>query len=206
MGWFLIDLGGACADALGGRCGVVVGRDPAGGGQGAARRSRQARRATLGLGVVGADRGAVGAGAGGGCPVRAVWAAVDRDGELRAVDGDQAPLRVGVRDVDAGGLRLDPPAAVLPVWALTAAAGRVHGPQAHAPIAGRGGARAHAAGDCEGQAGEAVSAAGGADRRDRGRSRYQVSDRRRAGRRRGQGAGAGGTASSQRRSMRSAPR
>ena len=42
MSWLVIDLGGACAEDERGRRGVVVGRDPASGGQGAARRSPDA--------------------------------------------------------------------------------------------------------------------------------------------------------------------
>ena len=90
---------------------------------------------------------------------------------LRAVDGAQAPFRVGVRDVDARGVGLDPSAAVLPDRVDRAGAGRVDGAQADPPVGRRGGARALARADTESQAGEAVPAAGGADRLDRGRSR-----------------------------------
>ncbi len=107
----------------------------------------------------------------------------DRDGNVRAVDDRQAPLRLGVRDVDAGGVGLDPSAPLLPDRDERPGAGRVDGPQADPPTRGGGRARDHARADSEGQAGEAVPAQGGADRLDRCGSRREVSDRRGAGRR-----------------------
>ena len=71
------------------------------------------RRGVPGDGPVGVDRGA----------------ADDRDGDLRAVDGAQAALPVGVSDVGGGGVGLDSSAAVLPDLAVRAGAGRVDGPQ-----------------------------------------------------------------------------
>ena len=124
---------------------------------------------------------------------RGAGASDDRDGDVCAVDDRQAPLGVGVRDVDAGSVGLDPSAAVLPDRDDRPGAGRVDGAQAHPPAGCGGGARDHARGDCEGQAGEAVPAAGGADRLDRDRGRRALADRRRAGRGRRQGAGPGGT-------------
>src|SRR6516165_2444097 len=103
----MIDLGGVSADAVRRWCGVVVGRAVAGGGAGSARRSGPAGRAALGSGVAGADRDPLGAGAAGGQPVLRSGAAVAGFGVLRAADGDEAPLWLGVRDVDAGGGGLD---------------------------------------------------------------------------------------------------
>jgi hypothetical protein len=65
--------------------------------------------------------------ASGGEQVLGSGAAVAGDGDLRAVDGAQAPERVGVRDVDARGLGLDPSAAVLSAGPHRAGAGRVDG-------------------------------------------------------------------------------
>ena len=74
-----------------------------------------------------------------------------------------------------------------------AGAGRVDGPQAHSAARRRDGERAHARVDREGDQGEAVPAAGGADRLDGRGGRRQVSDRRGAGVGRGEVAGAGGS-------------
>ncbi len=107
MRWFMIDFGGVCADTLGAWGGVVVGRDLAGGGAGSTRRSGGAGRAARRSGVAGADCAAVGArsvGHGGAFADRGP--ADDPDGHPRAVDGDQASLRLGVRDADAGGVGL----------------------------------------------------------------------------------------------------
>ena len=54
----------------------------------------------------------------------------DRDGDLRAVDGAQAALSVGVSDVGGGGVGLDSSAPVLSDLADRAGAGRVDGAQA----------------------------------------------------------------------------
>ena len=169
-----------------------MGRAFAGGGAGAARRSGPAGRALVRSGAAGTDRDPVGARASGGQQVLGSGAAVAGDGDLRAIDGAQAPLRVGVRDVDARGVGLDPSAALLSAGTHRAGARRVDGAQAHAPARGGGGAPAHPGADPESQAGEAVSSARGADRFDCGGGRHSVSDRFGAGGRRGQGAGAGG--------------
>ena len=193
MRGFMSDLGGVSADAVRGRCGVVVGRAVARGGAGVARRSGAAGRVVVRSAAAGADRDPVAAGAGGGQPVCRSWAAVGGDRDLRALDGAQAPLWVGLRDVDARGVGLDPSAALLPAGAHRASAGRVDRAQAHPPAGARGGASALPRADSEGPAGEAVSSAGGADRLDRGRGRHSLSDRLGAGGRRGQGAGPGGS-------------
>ena len=169
-----------------------MGRTAARGGAGVARRSGAPGRAALRSGAAGADRAAVGAGAGRDQPVLGSWAAVAGDGDLRAVDGAQAPVRVGVRDVDARGIGLDPSAALLPAGTDRAGARRVDRAQVDAPAGARGGAPALARVDWEGPAREALSSAGGADRLDRGRGRHSLSDRLGAGGRRGQGAGPGG--------------
>ena len=75
---------------------------------------------------------------------------------------------------------------------LGAGAGRVDGPEAHPADRGGDGVGADARVDREGDAGEAVSAAGGADRLDGDRGGCEVSDRRGVGLERGAGAGAGG--------------
>jgi len=131
-------------------------------------------------GAVAADRAAVGAGAGAGEPILRSWAAVDADGDLRAVDGAQASMWVGVRDVDARGVGLHSLAALLSVGIVRAGGGRVDCAQADAPVGAGGGARAPARADSEGKAGEALSSPGGADRLDRGRGRCPLSVRRRA--------------------------
>ena len=87
---------------------------------------------------------------------------------------------------------------------LGAGAGRVDGAQAHAPDRRGDGGGADARVDRQGDAGEAVSAAGGADRLDGDRGRHQVSDRRGAGLARRAGAGPGGSQAGQSWSGRSA--
>ena len=178
MSWFLIDLGGARAEVASDGRGVVVGRDPAGGGQGAAPGSGGAGPAALRPGAAFADRGAVGAAAGRGGTAGGTGTADDRDGDLRALDDRQASLRVGVRDSRAGSLRLAAPAPLLSDRDDRAGAGRVDGPRADPPTWGGGRARDHARADLKGQAGEAVQASRGADRLDRRGSRREVSDRR----------------------------
>ena len=145
------------------------------------QRSRPSGRAAGRSRAARADRGAVGAAAGRERRLRRAGASDDRDGNVRAVDDRQAPLRLGVRDVDAGGVGLDPSAPLLPDRDERPGAGRVDGPQADPPTRGGGRARDHARADSEGQAGEAVQAAGGADRLDRCGSRRELSDRRGAG-------------------------
>ena len=143
-------------------------------------------------GLLGADRGAVGAAAGRDRLLLRAGASDDRDGNVRAVDDRQAPLRLGVRDVDAGGVGLDPSAPFLPDRDERPGAGRVDGAQADPPAGRGGGARDHARADLQGPAGEAVPAAGGADRLDRCRGRRALSDRRGAGGRWRAGACQGG--------------
>src|SRR5512144_1221368 len=117
MGFSIIGEG-AGADAVRGSGGVVVGRGFAGRGARAAGRSRGARSAAERSRVVGADHGAVRAGAGGGTVGDRGWAADDRDGDLRALDGAQAALPLGVPDAGRRGVGLDPSAAVLPGLAV----------------------------------------------------------------------------------------
>ena len=105
-----------------------------GGGQGSARRSRPPGRATQRPGVAGADRCAVGTAAGRDRGLARARASHDRDGELRALDDRQAPLRVGIRDVDAGGVGLAALAAVLSDRDDRAGAGRVDGSQVDPPV------------------------------------------------------------------------
>src|SRR5881227_2954261 len=114
MSWLLIDLEGTRADDVGVRDGVVVGRDPAGGGQGPARRSRPPGRAAGRSWAAGADRRSMGAAARRDRGRRGAGASDDRDGDVCAVDDRQAPLRLGVRDGDAGGVGLAAPAPLLP--------------------------------------------------------------------------------------------
>ena len=127
-------------------------------------------------GVVGADRV--------GLAARSArsWSPDDLDGHVRAVDGDQAAHRLGVRDVGAGGVGLDASAQVLSDRVGGAGAGRVDGAQAR--LVGSGPEVVNEitrGGDREGQAGEAVSSAGGEDRLDRGGGRRALSDRFGAG-------------------------
>ena len=169
---FKVDLGGADADA--GRCRgrAAVGRAFAAGGQAAAGRSGGLGRAAQRPGAVVADRRALGA-------ERArARSAVDRDRDLRAPDGDQAPLRLGLRDAGARGVRLDSLAALLPARTRRPGARRVDGAQAHAPARARGRERDRARVDRQGDAGEAVLRQGGEDRLDRDRGRRPLSDRR----------------------------
>ena len=130
--------------------GVLVGRGAAGRGAGAARRSRAAGSGAVRFGVVVPDR----PGVGGGCA--GAGAAVDRDGDVRAVDGDQAAHRLGVRDAGPGGVGLAASAAVLSDRDRSAGAGRVDGPQARPPARRGGGAGDHQDGDREGAARDAV--------------------------------------------------
>jgi hypothetical protein len=193
MSGFRIDLEGACAEHVSVRGGVVVGRDPAGGGEGSARRSRSPGRAAQRSGAVSADRCAVGAAAGRDWGLVGAGASDDRDGNVCAADDRQAPLGVGVRDVDAGGVGLDPSAAVLSDRDDRAGAGRVDGAQADTPARCGGGARDHARVDRQGAAGEAVPAAGGEDRLDRRGSGRALADGLRPRRGRRQSARPGGT-------------
>ena len=193
MSGFVIDLEGARVDDSGVRDGVVVGRDPAGGGEGSARRSRPPGRATQRPGVAGADRCAVGPAAGRDRGLVRARASHDRDRELRAVDDRQAPLRVGIRDVDAGGVGLAALAAVLSDRDDRAGARRVDGSQVDPPAGCGGGARDHTRTDSKGQAGEAIPASGGADRLDRRGGRRPLADGLRPRRGRRQSARQGGT-------------
>ncbi len=140
--------------------GVLVGRgaaDPgagAAGGSGAAG-SGAARRGAVEAG--GASVGVLGARA---------WPSVDLDRDVRAVDGDQAAHGLGLRNADAGGLRLAAPAALLPDRARSACAGGVHGQKASPQAGCRGRARDHQGGDLQGPARDAFPCAGGEDRLD----------------------------------------
>src|SRR5215210_712728 len=114
MGVFLVR--GADGAAIGGRAGGdVVGRGAAGRGPAAARGSGGAGRGAVRSGAAGADHGALaprGSADGAGGAER--WASDDRDRDLRAVDGAQAPLWLGLSDTDGRGLRFDSSAALLP--------------------------------------------------------------------------------------------
>ena len=116
-----------------------------------------------------------------------------RAGDVRAVDGAQAALPVGVPDAGRGGVGLDSSAQVLPDLAERAGAGRVDGPQAHPVDRCGDGVGDDTRADRGGVPREAVSTAGGADRLDRDRGGCEVSDRRGVGVERGAGAGAGGS-------------
>jgi hypothetical protein len=164
--------GRECADALVWAGGVAVGRGVADRGARVAGGSRGAGCAGVGSGAAGADRGALAArgrrdtagGADG-------WAADDRDRDLRALDGAQAALSVGISDADGRGVGLDSPAALLSDRAVGAGARRVDDPQADRADRGRDGRRAHARVDRQGDARAALPRAGGADRLDGGRGR-----------------------------------
>ncbi len=189
---FLVERG-VHADALGRAAGVPVGRRVALGGQGVARGSGGAGRGAVRSRVVVAVGGALAAGVSGHGPVGVDrWQADDRVGDLRAVDGAQAALSVGVQDAGGGGVRLDSSAPVLSDLADRAGAGRVDGAQARAADRCGDGGGVDARVDREGNAGEAVSGAGGEDRLDGDRSRCEVSDRHGAGLERCEAAGAGG--------------
>ena len=82
------------------------------------------------------------------------------------LDGAQTALPVGVSHVGGGGVGLDSPAAVLPDLVDRAGARRVDGAQAGASDRRGDGGGVDARDDREGVPGEAVSAAGGADRFD----------------------------------------
>ncbi len=166
--------------------GVLVGRGVAGRGAGAARGSRSSGWGAVGSAVAGADRGCMGAGRAGS------WAPVDLDGDLRAVDGDQAAHWLGLRDAGAGGLRLAASAAVLSDRDRSACAGRVDGPQARPPAGRRGRAGDHQGGDREGPARDAFPCAGGEDRLDGRGGRHPLPVRRDARLARRQGARARG--------------
>src|ERR671923_1011018 len=115
VGGFLVDQGGACADARGFAGGVAVGRVVAGRGAGVAGGPGPAGRAAARPGAAVADRAPLAAGGGGGGPLGdGSWAAVDSDGDLCAVDGGQAAHGLGLRDAGAGGVGLAAPAALLP--------------------------------------------------------------------------------------------
>ena len=190
---FLVERG-VHADALGGSAGVPVGRRVAGRGQGAAGGSGGVGCAVVRSGVVVADRGAVASGVradrqvgvDGGSPD-------DRVGDLHPVDGAQAALSVGVSDVGGGGVGLDSSAAVLPDRVDRADAGRVDAAAVDQADRVRDRGRVDTRVGREGDQGEAVSSAGGADRLDRRGGRCEVPDGCGAGLERGQGAGSGGS-------------
>src|SRR5215207_11014124 len=154
---FLVERG-VHAEALGVAAGVAVGRVAAGGGEGAAGGSGGAGCAVGRSGAVVAVGGALAAG------VRADRAggvergpADDPAGDVRAVDGAQAALSVGVPDAGGGGVGLDSSAPLLTDLAERAGAGRVDGAQADAADRCRDGVGADARVDRAGDAGEAVS-------------------------------------------------
>ena len=150
-------------------------------------------RAAVRSGVVVAAGGALAARVPGDGPVGVDGGAPDdRAGDVRQVDGAQAALPVGVPDAGRGGVGLDSSASVLSDQPGRAGAGRVDGPQAHQADRRGDGVGDDARADRQGDAGEAVSAAGRADRLDRDRGGCEVPDRRGAGVERGAGAGARG--------------
>src|ERR1022692_2954469 len=125
-------------EAGGGAGRVVVGRGCADRGARVAGRFGGVGCAVARPGVVGADRGVLGVRGGGGPREREPWASDDRDRDLRALDGDQAPHGLGVRDAGTRGLRLAAPAALLSDRARRARAGGVDGPQTDASVGWRG--------------------------------------------------------------------
>jgi hypothetical protein len=160
------------ADARGRAGGVLVGRGAADRGARAARRSRRAGSSALGFVVAVPDRPGVGAGCAG------AWPAVDLDGDVRAVDGDQAAHWLGVRDAGAGGLGLVASAAVLSDRDRSAGPGRVNGPKARPPARRECRPGDHQDGDREGPARDQVQRPGGEDRLDGHRGRRSLSVRR----------------------------
>lgn len=172
---------------------VSLGRGAAGGGPRAARGFGEHRRAVERSSPARADRRAL---AQRGRRARSrrerSWAPDDRDGHLRSPDGGQAPLRLGLRDPDQGGLRLAAPAQLLRAFDLSPRPGRVDGPQAHPAPGLRGGRRDHPHGDRQGGSRAALLTAGRADRLDRDRGRRPLSLRRDARPAGSAGAGAPG--------------
>ena len=170
-----------------------MGRVVAGRGEGVARGSGGVGCAVGRPGVVVAVGGALAARVPGDGPVGVDGGASDdRAGDVRQVDGAQAALPVGVPDAGGGGVGLDSSAPVLPDQPGRAGAGRVDGPQAHQADRGRDGGGDDARVDRQGDAGEAVSAAGGADRLDRDRGGCALPDRRGVGLQRRARPGQGG--------------
>jgi hypothetical protein len=170
-----------------------VGRRVAGRGEGVARRSSGVGCAVGRPRVAVAARGALARRVPGDRPAGVDrGTADDRARDVRAVDGAQAAVSVGLPDLGGGGVGLDPSAQVLPDLVVRSGAGRVDGAQADAadrPGDGRGDdTRANR----EGDAGEAVPPARGADRLDGDRGRCEVSDGCGIGLERRQGAGPGG--------------
>src|SRR5215207_8553169 len=104
-------IGGSDAEAAGRPGGEFMGRGAAGEAARVAGGSREDRRAVARREAAGADQGA--------------WAADAPDAELCAADGAQAPLRLGLRDAGAGGVRLAAPAPLLPDPAARGGTGRV---------------------------------------------------------------------------------
>src|SRR5438128_12142926 len=139
MGRFLVERR-THADTPRGAVGVVVGRGVAGGGARAAGGSGTDRSAARRRRVVVADRRAVALG------VRADRAACaergtpdDRDGDVRAPDGPQGALWLGVSDPGWRGVGLAASAAFLPDRPVRAGTGRVDDQKAHAPGRARDG-------------------------------------------------------------------
>ena len=169
------DVGGAGAESLWDESLPVEVQGAAGGSGGAGRAAERS-------GAAGADRAALarsssrpGGRDDGGRPTIAMETYV----RLMVL---KQRYRLGLSDAGGGGVGLDPSAAVLPDRADGAGAGRVDGAQAHAPArAPRRWRRSTRALIAKATRGEALPAAGGADRLDRDRGRHQVPDRRRPG-------------------------
>src|ERR1700730_1575239 len=126
MGFFVER--GVYADALGRAAGVPVGRRVADRGAAVAGGSGGVGCAVVRSRAAAADRGALAAGVPGDGPAGVDRGAPDdRDGDVRAVDGAQAAVPVGVSDVGGGGVGLDSSAPVLSDLARGAGAGRVDG-------------------------------------------------------------------------------
>ncbi len=179
---------------MGGAAGVLVGRDAADRGEGAAAGLGGTGRVVVRSGIVDGVPGALQAGGQGDGAIGAQRRpADDRDGDVCAVDGAQAAVQVGVPVIGRGGVGLDSSAAVLSDRVVRAGAGRVDGPEVDAADRSRDGQRADARGDRGGDAVQAVSSAGRQDRFDGDRGGREVPDRREPGCRRGEGPRARGS-------------
>lgn len=185
--------GGLDAEALCAAGSDVVGPAVADRGRRAARRFGRDRCAAGRSGAGCPDRGALAAGGGG------AWVldgggrpSDDRDADLCASDDSQAALALGLRDALPRGVRLDPPAALLPNPVGRTAAGRVDDPQADPSLGRPDGDRVVPRGDRRGGDRAALRASRGEDRLDGGRGRRALPDRRGPGGRGGRAAGTRG--------------
>src|SRR5947209_20594539 len=107
--------GGSDAEAGGRPSGESLGRGVAGAAARAPGGFGADRWAVAGRGAAVADRGALGSGGAAARPLgEGARPADDRDADLRALDGAQASLRLGLRDADARGLRFVALAPLLP--------------------------------------------------------------------------------------------